>query len=105
MTTDPANLPVENNEDESRFETTVDGYLAFAEYRLSGDSITFTHTLVPNELEGRGIGSKLAKTALDYAQSEHLGVVPICPFITAYIKRHREYVDLVLPEFRSRVSS
>ena len=57
--------------------------------------IIYTHTEVPDALEGRGIGSKLARTVLDYARAAHLAVVPSCPFIRAYIARHPEYQDLV----------
>ena len=50
---------------------------------------------MPEQLEGRGIASKLAKTALDYSRAEGLTVVPLCPFIASYIERHPEYADLV----------
>ena len=78
-----------------RYEAVVDGYVAFAEYFLRGDVITFVHTVVPGELEGRGIGSALAKAALDDVRSRGLRVVPRCPFIRAYIERHDEYADLL----------
>ncbi|MFN3380760.1 MAG: GNAT family N-acetyltransferase, partial [Runella zeae] len=47
------------------------------------------------EFEGQGIGSILAKHVLDYAQTHHLKVRPLCPFIKAYIQRHPEYEPLV----------
>jgi predicted GNAT family acetyltransferase len=50
---------------------------------------------VPAKLEGKGIGNALAAAALDYARSEGLRVVPRCEFIAAFIRRHREYQDLV----------
>lgn len=90
---------IRNNTEAHRFELEVDGHLAKAWYRLSPGTITFTHTEVPDELSGQGIGTKLAKAALDYAKAENLTVVPLCPFIAAYIKRHRaEYGDLVRAE-------
>lgn len=54
------------------------------------------HTIVPEEMEGKGIGSALVKHALEYARHEHLYVKPTCPFIRAYIDRHPEYKDLVV---------
>ena len=84
-----------NNEAESRFELDVDGKLAVSEYRKRPGKIIFTHTEVPLELEGQGIGNVLARSALDYARSEGLRVVPHCQFIAAFIKRHPEYQDLV----------
>lgn len=87
---------VRDNPAASRYETIVDGKLAMAQYRLSGDRITFIHTEVPAELEGRGIASQLARYALDDARRRGLTVVPICPFISGYIRRHPEYDDIVV---------
>lgn len=95
MQSEPVMIKVENNEAEERFEAYVDGHLAVVEYRRAPGLIVYTHTEVPDALEGRGIGSKLARTVLDYARAEHLVVVPSCPFIRAYITRHPEYQDLV----------
>lgn len=65
-------------------------------YRLAPGTITFTHTDVPEALAGRGVGSKLARAALEYARTEKLRVVPLCPFIAAYIRKHpADYADLV----------
>jgi predicted GNAT family acetyltransferase len=58
--------------------------------------IVFTHTGVPESMEGTGVGSALAKSALDYAQDNHLLVLPLCPFIRSYIERHPEYQPLVV---------
>jgi uncharacterized protein len=87
-----------NNEEASRFEMDIDGELAVSEYRRKDSTIIFTHTEVPPHLEGKGIGNQLARTALDYARSEGLKVVPRCPFISAFIRRHPEYQDLVASE-------
>jgi predicted GNAT family acetyltransferase len=86
---------VRNNEAESRFELDAGGHVAVAYYRLSGDVITFTHTEVPEVLSGQGIGSKLAKGALEQVRAKGLKVVAQCPFIAAYIGKHPEFADLV----------
>jgi predicted GNAT family acetyltransferase len=87
---------IRNNEDESRFETTVDGHVAFTEYELEEPgNIVFTHTVVPGELSGRGIAGELAKHALDHARGKNLKVVPQCAYIAAYVRRHPEYEDLL----------
>jgi predicted GNAT family acetyltransferase len=96
-------VEVINNEAQSRFEAHVDGHLAQAQYERSGDRIVFTHTLVPDALEGRGVGSALARAALDGARAQHLTVVPRCPFIRSYIARHPDYLDLVDPALRAEV--
>lgn len=86
---------VENNSAENRYELTVDGYLTAAYYKLSDDTITFTHTEVPKELGGRGIGSRLVKGALDDVRARQLKVVPLCHFVKAYVEKHTDYADLL----------
>ncbi|MEZ4686087.1 MAG: GNAT family N-acetyltransferase [Bacteroidia bacterium] len=93
-------MEVIHNRAASRFEIQLNGKLAKAEYMDRGKLIVFTHTEVPVELEGQGVGSALAKTALDYARAEGKEVMPLCPFIAGYIRRHREYADLVLAGYR-----
>lgn len=100
MDTPKQEFPVRNNEAAGQFEISVEGYLAVAEYRRVKDRIIFTHTEVPPQLEGRGIASQLAKNALDFAQREGLEVMPLCPFIAGYIRRHPEYRPLVMPGFK-----
>jgi predicted GNAT family acetyltransferase len=91
----PTDLAITDNRQASRFEARVNGQLAVAEYRRQGDAIVFTHTEVPEALEGRGIGSALARAALDAARAEGARVVPACPFMADYIESHPEYADLV----------
>jgi hypothetical protein len=89
-------VQVIHNEAANRFEANLDGKIAHADYiKGSGEStLIFTETEVPEEFEGQGIGSKLARTALEYAQANNLRVQPLCPFIRAYIERHPEYQHL-----------
>jgi predicted GNAT family acetyltransferase len=81
----------------SRFEITVDGELAgFVLYRLAPGRITFVHTEIDEAYEGKGLGGKLARAALDTARARGLAVRPDCPFIKAWIARHPDYADLVV---------
>ena len=85
-------IDVTNNEAARRWEARIGDDLAgYAEYRQAGDRVTFTHTMVFAQFEGRGIGSGLARAALDDAVSRGLRVTPRCPFIRAYIERHPDY--------------
>lgn len=93
-------IKVEHNKEAQRFETEVKGYLGVAEYQLSGDRLLLTHTEVPRPIGGRGVANKLVKTALDYARDNHLQVVPLCSFVSAYIRRHPEYKTLLTPDPR-----
>ena len=87
---------VGDNPEASRFEATLDGTLmAVAQYERTTDRITFTHTIVAEAAEGHGVGDKLVKFALDQARADKLVVVPLCPFVQSYLRRHPEYRDLV----------
>ena len=90
--------PVTVREDagQNRFEAVDEsGVVAgFAAYRRYPDRIVFTHTVVDDAFEGRGVGSTLVRAALDAVREEGLRVVPQCPFVRSYIERHPEYADL-----------
>lgn len=97
--TEKSEIQVVHNEAERRFEVSLDGKLAHANYvsGSGGKVLVFTHTEVPEEFGGQGIGSKIARFALDYVRENHLRVQPLCPFIRAYIERHSDYKDLTTP--------
>jgi predicted GNAT family acetyltransferase len=86
---------VSQNTEDNRFELDINGAVAAAYYKLAPGVITFTHTEVPAELNGRGIGSKLIKGALDAVRAQGLKVVAECPFVRAYIEKHAEYAGLL----------
>ena len=87
---------VKNHPDLLRYEAHLDGELAgFAAYRLEDGRITFTHTEVDPTFEGKGIGSALARGALDDVRATGgLTVLPLCPFIKGWIAKHEDYQDL-----------
>ena len=85
-------LNVIHNQEERRFEIQVESQLAELSYILNNGIITFTHTGVPAELEGNGIGSKLVKAGLEYARVNNLKVESYCWFVSGYIQRHPESV-------------
>jgi predicted GNAT family acetyltransferase len=87
---------VARNDDRHRYEASIDGrVVGFSQYRLRPGQVIFTHTEIEPEYEGLGIGSALASAALDDVRSRGERVVPLCPFIAGYIKRHPAYRDLV----------
>ena len=86
---------IRNNEEKTRYETNVDGKTAFSAYTLDGDTMTFTHTEVPPELEGKGIAGAIVKYALNDARSNKLGVVAACSYVASYVRRHPEYEHLL----------
>ena len=86
---------VRDNVGRHRFELDADGHVAFSNYRRDGNILTIMHTEVPAALNGRGIGSALARGLLDIARAQGLKVKPICPFVAGYIAKHPEYADLL----------
>ena len=80
-----------DNTSESRFELTVDGELAIAEYRIADGAIYFTHTETPWKLQGRGIAGRLIDGALSSAKARGLKIVPRCSYVAAYIAKHPEF--------------
>lgn len=85
---------VRDNTAKNRFELDSGGHVAVANYKRAPGRITFTHTEVPKELSGHGIGSKLVRGALDAARAQDLKVASQCPFVTAYLDKHPELNDL-----------
>ncbi len=96
MITSAAPLNIVRREDASRFETEVDGKLSVIDYRIEGRLLVLPHVGVPPALEGRGIAAALTRAAVDWARQQSLTVVPICPYVAAWLKRHPEYNDLLV---------
>ncbi len=88
-------LEVTNNAEQRRWQVEVDGRLALIKYQERDGRVVYLHTEVPPELEGRGIAGAMARAALDDARARGLRVVPLCPFVASYIRRHPAYADLV----------
>lgn len=82
---------VEHNGDEHRYELFVGDQLAgFSKYHDSGNRVVFTHSLVEDAFSGRGLGKILAAGALDDAVARHKVIVPVCPFIAAYLDKNAD---------------
>ncbi|MDR1767556.1 MAG: N-acetyltransferase [Propionibacteriaceae bacterium] len=90
-------VKVVHNEEQSRYEGWLEDVLAgFAEYQLAKGLIVFTHTEVDEKFEGKGVGSAIARAALDDVRAVgERKVMPLCPFIKGWIQRHPDYLDLV----------
>jgi len=91
--------PIQHVPDASRFETIVDGETCVRDYRLDDrldDRVmTMTRVYVPPPVEGRGIASRLTRFALDHCRAKGLAVVPRCPYVAAWLRRHDDYEDLL----------
>lgn len=99
--TEDAQIVVSDAPERERFEITVDGELAgFLVYRSRKGLLALTHTEVEERFGGRGLGGRLARFALDQAREQGLAVLPFCPFVNEWIKRHPGYEDLVPDAYR-----
>lgn len=102
MTLDRA-IDVADNAADRRFELTVDGELAgFVVYRHEDGKRVLVHTEVDPAFEGQGLGGKLAAGVLDQLRERGEQIIPVCPFISSYIRKHPEYADVVVPSMRGR---
>jgi predicted GNAT family acetyltransferase len=91
-----AELSVRDNPAERRYELRLgDTIVGEIRYRLRPGVAVLLHTEVSPSSEGQGHGSRLVAEALDDIRARGLRVVPLCPFVSAYIRRHPEYADLV----------
>ena len=91
----PNEFNVIHNTEHKRFQVQLNEHIAELTYHLNGNIIIFTHTRVPSALGGRGIGSLLVKTGLEYAKQNDLKVQTLCWFVDGYIQRHAEYQNLL----------
>ncbi|MBN9500389.1 MAG: N-acetyltransferase [Armatimonadetes bacterium] len=87
-----------DNKEASRFELDYEDKPSIIDYKRGKRTIALIHTEVPEEFRGHNFANILAKFALDTARAEDLKVLPYCPFIKVYLKRHPEYADLVTHE-------
>jgi uncharacterized protein len=88
-----------------RYLATSNGEIAaLAVYHIRNDRYLFVHTEVRPGYEGEGVGSDLARFALDDARARGVSIVPVCPFIAGWMERHPEYQDLVDQEILARIN-
>jgi uncharacterized protein len=84
-----------------RFEARVDGKLAgFIQYEMRPDAVVLVHTEVLEEFEGKGVGSVLVRRVLDDIRARDGKIIPTCPFVAEYIRRHPDYLNVVATPYR-----
>lgn len=95
--TDPA---ITLNTERQQFELLIDGKRSLVAFLKPDDhTLALTHTEVDPALEGQGVGSNLVKQVLAYAEQHGQKIVPLCPFVAAYIKRHPDWQRVVSTEY------
>ncbi len=87
-------MNVTDNNAKHRYELEEEGHIAYAEYRRDGDVWDFNHTVVPEALGGRGIGTKLVEGALADVKAQGGKVIPSCSFVARYLEKHPDAAEL-----------
>ena len=90
MKVDLESVEVYVNYGANRIEARVEDYLCLIDFIPAGRVIVYIHTEVPPVLAGNGIANLMVRAALAHAQKKHLKVIPQCPYVSAYLRRHPE---------------
>jgi uncharacterized protein len=61
----------------------------------SAEKMIIEHTEVSEELRGKNVGYQLVHTAVEYARTHHIKIIPLCPFANAVFKKKTEYADVL----------
>lgn len=84
------------NHNKNRFEFHIDNHIAFIDYSLTSENVMhLTHTEVPKELEGKGIGKNIVEKSLCHIKEQNYTVAPKCPFIVTYLNKHPEWRSIL----------
>lgn len=84
-------LPLVKNESENQFQLEINGYTVLIEYKEHGKKIWLIHTESPAELQGKGAATAIIEKTLAYIEENGYRLIPLCPFVVAYMKRHTEW--------------
>jgi uncharacterized protein len=91
-----SSVTVVRNDANHRYEASIDGVaVGHLRFRERDGHLVLVHTEVDPAYEGHGVGSAIARFALDDARSRGTTIVPECPFVQSFLQRHPEYADLV----------
>jgi len=95
MNEEYVSLPLVKNPEENRFELKVGEYTTFIEYKERGKKIWLIHTESPEELKGKGAATAVIEKTLAYIEDNGYKLIPLCPLVAAYLKRHPEWNRVV----------
>jgi predicted GNAT family acetyltransferase len=87
--------PVRDNRERSRFELEIDGQIVFASYRRTGSTLAILHVEAPLPLRGTGAAGRLMQGIMEIARATGAKIVPLCGYASAWLRRHREYAELL----------
>lgn len=96
------NIPLVKNSDLHRFELTIERHTAFIDYKEYPGVIALIHTESPEELAGQGVAKALIEKTLYYLADHDYKLLPLCPLVFAFIKRHREWLRIVRDDYQEK---
>jgi len=99
------NIALIKNDAENKFQMTVDGHTAFILFKERENIISLIHTESPDELAGRGVATAIIEKTLQYLDENNYTLVPLCPLVYAYIKRHLDWTKIVRDDFKEKLQS
>ncbi|EGV42543.1 N-acetyltransferase [Bizionia argentinensis JUB59] len=100
MKIDYKDIPLEKSEDKERFEIEIDGHYAFINYKEFGSQIALVHTETEPDIAGQGAAKAVVEKTLHFLDKHNVEVLPFCPYVFAYIKKHPEWKRIVSPKFK-----
>ena len=84
-------MEIKHRKEENRFYTEVEGFTGYVEYRIHDGGLDIVHTIVPDEIGGRGIAAELVAATYEYARSQGLKPIATCSYAIAWLERHPKY--------------
>lgn len=84
-------MDINHEKGTKEFFTEIEGKKAYVSYEIHDGGLDIIHTIVPDELGGRGIAAELVQTAYDYAKTEGLKPIATCPYAVRWLEKHPEY--------------
>ncbi len=94
------NSSLVNNKTQNRFEIVVNDSIAFIDYTEKDKQVALVHTEVPEVIGGKGVAAALVEKTLYYLENNNKSLLPLCPYVFAYIKRHPEWKRIVDERFQ-----
>jgi uncharacterized protein len=88
---------MQDNAERQRYELHVEGRVVFADYRRRDGIVAITHVEAPPELRGKGFADRLMREVAEGARSDGLKIVPLCGYAAAWLRRHRDFADVLAP--------
>jgi predicted GNAT family acetyltransferase len=94
-------ITYDHDEERQTFDAIIGNQRATLEYRSNKEGKIFlSHTEVPPNLQGQGIGSALVKHVFDYIRENNMRIIPVCPFVKAYLRKHPDEQKLIASGIR-----